>query len=139
MNVGLIMHYKQKHNRGYLLAEAIVALMVLGILLGVLSSLLASVSQASIRIFARQKCIAAALAQLDSVDFTGQPLNAEQIEALWSGVQVELEQTPGTESNVGLIKYTATAYLFVGETEIFSQQTRFLSDDSVVEVADNEL
>lgn len=139
MNVGLIMHYKQKHNRGYLLAEAIVALMVLGIILGVLSSLVASVSQASIRIFARQKCIAAALAQLDSVDFTGELLSVEQIESLWPGVQIELKQSPGTESNAGLIKYTATALIVIGDSEIISRQVRYLPENSDLEVTDNEL
>lgn len=124
------MSYKQKNNRGYLLIEVVAALTVLGIMLGVFSQLLSSSSNASKRLIARQKCIAAALAQLDSLDYTGQMLSAEQIDLLWPNVQVELEQSVDTEPYRGFVKYTATARLTLGSNEISSRQVRYMPGNS---------
>jgi hypothetical protein len=58
----------------------------------------------------RQRCIAAAQAQLDSLTVTGRPIREEDFNRLWPGLVVSIEKLEGTGQWQGmqLVKVTTT-------------------------------
>jgi len=61
--------------------------------------------------WARQRCVAAAQAQLESLAIRGDPIGDQECERLWPGVSLSVRQEPGTGQWAGLlwIQVTATA------------------------------
>ncbi|MBN2064154.1 MAG: type II secretion system protein [Sedimentisphaerales bacterium] len=118
---------KQKKH-AFLLAEATVALGILGIMLGVLASLMSGSFRADKHIYALQKCILAALGQLDVIAATGKSLNADQVEQLWPGVTITIDIEPGTGAYAGLSCYKAVASIIEAGDEHSSSQMRYMPE-----------
>ncbi len=86
---------KDRHSRGFLLAEVMVAIGLLGLIVAGLGISLAGMTRFNGAQWGRQQCIAAAQAQLDSLTATGRLLNDEDIARLWPDVILTTEQAPG--------------------------------------------
>ena len=104
-----------KKNRirrsGFLLAELVVATALLGMIIAGLAVSMNGFSMVNDCQWARQRCTAAAQAQLDSFAATGRLIEPEELKRLWPGVDVVVDRSPGAGPWEGLelIQVTATA------------------------------
>lgn len=111
---------------GWIMAEALVALTVLGIIMGGLA-----LSQNTFRTFnalqlARLRCIAAGEGQLDSIAATGEPIPQEKFRQLWDDVWATVEQTPGRDEWAGLTLVKVTTVSRAGGRETKVELARYL-------------
>ena len=75
---------------------------------------------------ARQQCIAAAQAQLDSITARAVTVEAAECERLWPGVQISVERHPGTGSWAGLQRVEVTATAQAGPRQAKVQLARYV-------------
>ena len=103
--------------------------------LGVLGIILAglAVSLAGFRTFnhyqlTRQRCMAAAQAQLDSIAATGKPIDDEDFRRLWPKLSVSIDRAPGTGQwrNLELVEATATGISLGKQVKV--KLSRYISD-----------
>lgn len=104
------MRRENRHN-GYLLTELMVAMAVLVVILACMAMSLKTFKKINQYQLTRQRCIAAAQAQLDCIAVTGQPISDGDFKRLWPKMNIEIVQTAGKEQWQGLelIKVKATA------------------------------
>ena len=81
--------------KGFLLTEIIVSLTVLSILLVGLAVSLGGFRRFNRYQLIRQRCTAAAQAQIDSITVTGRSIPKENFERLWPGLDVLVEDSAG--------------------------------------------
>jgi type II secretory pathway pseudopilin PulG len=94
---------------GFLLTEIIIALSLLGLLLGGLGVSLAGLARFNRYQLTRQQCIAAAQAQLESIAATSAPIPDKEFTRLWPRLTVSIRQTPGEGQWQGLTLVEVTA------------------------------
>lgn len=128
---------KNKKYAGFLFAELIVALTVLGILLIGLTLSLHGLAKFNRYQLVRQRCIAAAQAQLDSLSVTGRPISNEDFKRLWPKLDVSIQQSEGTGQWDGmkLVKVTTAGRSFRNEVKV--QHTRYILRDLFCTTAQN--
>ena len=124
-----------KENRkysGFLLTELTVALIVLGILLSCLAVSLSGFQRFNHCQLVRQRCIAAAQAELDSIDVTGKQISREDFERLWPQLSVSIEKSDGTGQWEGLqlIKVRTQAESFNRNVEVELSRYVLLEGDN---------
>ncbi len=85
---------KNKYN-GYLITELMVALIVLGIILGCMALSMKVFKKLNSYQLIRQQCISAAQAQLDCIVVTGRPIDNEDFKSLWPKIDFQVEQSDG--------------------------------------------
>ena len=95
----------KKRQRGFFLIELATALAILATLLTAFALGLHGFAACNRYHLARQHCIAAAQAQLDSLALRNTPLPDHQIDQLWP--QVQLTTTTGPWQDLQLIQVTA--------------------------------
>ncbi len=117
--------------RGFLLTEIIIALSILGLLLGGLGVSLAGFARFNRYQLTRQQCVAAAQAQLESIAATGQPIPAEDIARLWPGLTVAIKETAGAGQWQGLTLVQATASDKGRRRNIQVQLSRYVRRDNL--------
>ena len=117
---------KNKRHEGFLLTEMVVSMTVLAMLLAGLALSLHGIAKFNHYQLVRQKCIAAAQAQLESIAAAGGPISDEDIAGLWSNISVSTEKSPGTGqwSSMELVQVTAVGRSFRKEVKI--QLSRYL-------------
>jgi len=93
---------ENRKYKGFLLTELTVALTILGILLASLSLSLNGFRRLNHYQLARQRCTAAAQAQLDSIVVTGQAIPEEDFNRLWPQLSFSIEQSDGCGQWEGL-------------------------------------
>jgi len=93
---------KSNKYYGYLFAELMAALAVMGILTVCFAISLDGFRRFNHYQLVRQRCIAAAQAQLDSITKMGEPVSDEDFNRLWPKLTVSIQQSPGTEQWKGL-------------------------------------
>jgi type II secretory pathway pseudopilin PulG len=81
--------------RGFLLAELMVATALLGLIITCLAASMNGFSLVNDCQWARQRCTAAAQAQLDSLAATGRLIEPQELKRLWPGVDVTVDRSPG--------------------------------------------
>ena len=93
-----------KNNKycGYLFAELVVALAVMGILMVCFAISLDGFRRFNHYQLVRQRCVAAAQAQLDSITKMGKPVSDEDFNQLWPKLTVSIQQSSGIEQWKGL-------------------------------------
>lgn len=97
-----------RSQRGFLLAEMIVALTVLAALLISFALALHGFKQFNHYQWMRQQCLAAAGAQLDCLSVTRSPLSEEDLKRLWPRVTLVTSRTQGLDQWEGLDHYRVT-------------------------------
>lgn len=91
-----------KSNCGFIFIELIVSFTVLGILITILTISLHGLAKFNLFQLVRQRCTAAAQAELDCIAITGQPISEENFERLWPKLKVTIEESNGTGQWEGL-------------------------------------
>ena len=109
--------------------DTLVAIGVLMIVFGVFADLALVSHNAGNRLYAKQKCTAAALAQLDSITHNRSLIPEDCVKSLWEGVTVEATVSAGSGDFEGLFCYMAKAVYDFGEVQFSSEQTRYLPYD----------
>ena len=102
---------KRNKHKGFLLTELIVALTVLAIILICLALSMNVFRRINNYQLVRQQCISAAQAQLDSVAAAGRLIGDDDLKRLWPKVNLQIEQSDGTDQWQGmrLVKIKASA------------------------------
>jgi Tfp pilus assembly protein PilV len=97
--------------KGWVLTEAVVAVALLGLLLGGLATIQSSTAALNDTYMNQQRCLSAATAMLDSLAATGRPLSADDCQRLWPNVTASVEQAAGQGDWAGLtlVKVVTTA------------------------------
>ena len=93
----------------FVLAELIVSMTLLAMIIAGLGMTLAGFTRFNGIQWARQQCLAAAQAQLDSLVATGRPLSETDIERLWPRMTVTTKRSPGQGQWEGLDRVEVTA------------------------------
>ena len=111
---------KNKKCSGFLFADLVVGLSVLGILLACMALSLHGFTKFNHYQLLRQNCIAAAQAELDSIATTGRPMSDEALKRLWPKVSVSIQQSAGTAQweRMKLVKVTASGKSFRKEVKV---------------------
>jgi len=111
---------KNKKYGGYLFIETTVALSVLSLLLIGLAVSLDGFRRFDSYQLVRQRCTAAAQAQLDSIAVTGEPMSDEGFKRLWPKLDVSIEESVGVGQWQGkkLVKVTVSGKSLNKEVEI---------------------
>jgi len=99
---------KNNRYRGYLFAEMMAALAVMGVLLVGFAVSLDGFRRFNDYQLVRQRCIAAAQAQLDSITERGKALDDEDFKQLWPKLTASIQESPGTGQWQGLILVEVT-------------------------------
>ncbi|HEW79595.1 MAG TPA: type II secretion system protein [Phycisphaerales bacterium] len=111
---------ENKKYGGFLLTELIVSLVVLGIVLVCLAMSLNGFRRFNNYQLVRQRCVAAAQAELDSITVTGNRISQENFRQLWPKLNVLVEKSDGTGQWKGLklIKVKTKGKSFNKDVEI---------------------
>jgi len=98
-------------QKGFIMADFITATALLGLIIVLLATATGSFSRFNEYQWARQRCLAAATAQLDSITATGSPIEAQEIERLWPQVTVSVKRSlaDGPWAGLELVQVTAAA------------------------------
>ena len=116
---------------GFLLTELIVSLTVLAILMTGFALSLHAFAKFNRYQLVRQRCIAAAQAELDSITATGKAIPGEDFKRLWPRLTVSIEQSAGTGQWEGMtfLQVTAAGKSFRNKVRV--QLSRYVSEHSV--------
>ena len=94
---------------GWVAIEAMVGTVLLGMILTGVIAALNLTARVNRHHLAKQRGLAAAMAQLDSLSATGEPIAEADLNRLWPRVKLTLERTPGKGDWVGLTLCKAVA------------------------------
>ena len=111
---------KKMKNKGFILSELAISLAILGILLTCLALLLNGFRKSNHYQLTRQRCTAAAQAQLDSIAVSGRAIDEEDFERLWPKLSVSIEKTDGSGQwkEMKLIKVKTKAKSYTRDVEV---------------------
>lgn len=100
---------KMEKYHGLLMAEMIVVLTVLAVLLVMFAISMSGFRKLNHYHLVKQRCISAAQATLDSYAVRGAAIDQADMNRLWPGVSVQIEESDGTGQWKGLKLITVTA------------------------------
>ncbi len=103
------MNNKRKKYRGLMMTELIVSMAVLGTIMIVFAISLDGFRRLNHYHFTKQRCVSAAQASLDSIAVTGKELNKEDVNRMWPGIDIKIEESDGTGQWKGLKLLTVSA------------------------------
>lgn len=111
---------RNKKYAGFFSTEIAVALAILGILLAGLALSLSGLVKFNRYQLVRQRCIAAAEAQLDSIAAVDREIGDEDFKRLWPELSVSIQQQPATGRWEGmkLVKVETGANFFGKEVKV---------------------
>ncbi len=115
-----------RKTRGFLLAEIIVSFTLLGVIVIGLALSTHGYSLFNRYQWARQRCLAAAQAQIDSLTARAAAIDDETCRRLWPEVEIVIEQQPGAGQWEGLQRVQVTATAPAGPRETTVKLVRYL-------------
>lgn len=121
------MSRKKRRSGGFIFAEIAVSLTVMAMLLAGVALSMNSIAKFNHYQSVRQKCIAAAQAELDSLTATGKPIEDEDFNRIWPQLIVSIEKTAGQGQWQGaqLVKVTTNGkYL---RKQVIIELSRYIS------------
>jgi len=124
---------RSKKHGGFLLTEMLVVSAILGMLLVGLAVLLDGFARFNRRQLAKQRCTAAAQAQLDCLTVTGRPIPDEDFGRLWPGVGVSIKKFDGAGQWQGmkLVEVTTTGKSYRKKIKV--RLSRYILGDPVLQ------
>jgi type II secretory pathway pseudopilin PulG len=120
---------KKMKRHGFLTAELLVATALLGLIITGLAVSMNGFSLFNGYQWTRQRCTAAAQAQLDSITATGAPIDEQELKRLWPKAEVVVETTPGEPPWDGLELVQVTATARAGARQVTIRLTRYIPTD----------
>jgi len=121
------MKRKAKHRRGSISIEFVVTFLLITMLFVLLIETMIEVGRANRYQWAKQTCIAAAGAQLDSYAALGRPIDPQTFERLWPHVKVSVETEPGTGPWEGLTRVWVDVQQRIDRKDIHIHQSRYIA------------
>ncbi|MBN2133785.1 MAG: type II secretion system protein [Sedimentisphaerales bacterium] len=115
-----------------MMTEVIVATAILGIIIVGLTASMSAFSSFNDYQWARQRCIAAAQAQLDSITATGRPVEPQELTRLWGTVEVSVSREPGAAQWEGLELIRVTAAGQAGPRPVTVHLARYIRPNVAV-------
>jgi len=117
---------KNENHRGFLLTEMIVSLTVLATLLIMFALSLNALARFNRYQLVRQRCIAAAQAELDAITQTGERIPPQEFQRLWPRLTVAIKTSPGEGQweDLDLVEVTASGKSFGHEVKV--QVSRYI-------------
>ena len=102
---------KKRKYKGFLFAELIISLTILGIILAGLAMSLDGIRRLNDYQLVRQRCVSAAQAELESIAITGKAIDENNFKRLWPKMSVSIEKSQGTGQWEGmqLVQVTTSA------------------------------
>ncbi len=104
------------------------SVMLAGLMLGIMVSAQSNTAELNRMQMARQQCVAAAEAELDSFSARAAPLDAATVKGLWPDLKIETGRRAGEGEWRGLVRVTATATKKVGGVEIKVELHRYVAE-----------
>lgn len=95
--------------KGLFLADLMVSTVLLGVIITILAASVNGFSKFNEYQWARQRCVAAATAQLDSVTATGSLIEEQELQRLWPYVSVTVDRSAANGPWAGLERVQVTA------------------------------
>ena len=123
---------KRRNRPGFLTVEVITATAILGIIIVGLTASMSAFSSFNEYQWTRQRCIAAAQAQLDSITATGRPVEPQEMARLWGAVKVSVSREPGAAQWEGLELIRVTAAGQAGPRRVTVHLSRYIRPDAAV-------
>ena len=99
---------------------------ILGLLISILAITLNGIAKFNLIQLVRQRCVAAAQAELDCIETTGNPVPDENFNRLWPKLNVEIEQSEGTGQWEGLELITIKASGMSYKTPVNVELSRYI-------------
>jgi prepilin-type N-terminal cleavage/methylation domain-containing protein len=96
-------------RRGFTLTELIVSIIVLGALFIIFALSLDGFRRLNNYQLVRQRCVSAAQATLDSIASTGSAIDENDLQRLWPGISIKIDESQGSGQWTGLKVITVTA------------------------------
>ncbi len=100
---------KHMRYKGLFLADFLTSIALLGVILTILALSMNGFSKFNRYQWARQRCIAAATAQLDSITATGSPIEEQELQRLWPSMSVTVDRSAASGPWAGLELVQVTA------------------------------
>lgn len=122
-----IAKHNPKHPGGSITAEFVVALAVMGLIFSLVISSFYEVGQANRSQWARQQCLRAAEAQLDSFTAFGRPISEADWHRLWPAIDYRVATAPGEGDWRGLIRVEITTQTYSEGRHIEVTASRYVS------------
>ena len=92
----------KRKNNGWITIEVIIAISLLTLLFTAIAVTIKTTARFNKIQLTTQQCLAAGRAQIDSIAATGKRIDTEDFRRLWPGLDVTIDQTPGTGDWQGL-------------------------------------
>jgi type II secretory pathway pseudopilin PulG len=124
------MQRRRVRYSGFLLAELMVATALLGLIITGMAVSMNGFSLVNDCQWTRQRCTAAAQAQLDSLAATGRLIESQEIKRLWPGVDVSVDKSAPAAPWDGLDLVQVTAIAQAGPRKITVHLARYLRRES---------
>ena len=121
-----MMKERMKNTSGFIMTELIVALTLLGLIFAGLALSAHGFGVFNRHQWARQQCIAAAQAQLDSLTARGALIEPQTAERLWPRVTLAIDRKPGIGQWEGLSRVQVTATSQAGPRKVKVELVRYL-------------
>jgi hypothetical protein len=119
--------FRVRKENGLIMAELIVALSVLTLLLVGFAMALGAYSAINHFYMSKQRCIAAAQAQLDCISVTGKALSEEEFKELWPKVELSIEKSQGADQWQGLTLVRVTTKAKTGGRTVTVELSRYIT------------
>ena len=116
-----------RRTHGFLMTELIVALSLFGLIFAGFALSTHGFGAFNRYQWARQRCVAAAQAQLESLAIRGDPIGDQACERLWPGVSLSVRREPGTGQWAGLQWIQVTATTPAGPRSVVVELGRYAS------------
>jgi len=125
----MLMKMNGMNRRGFMMAELMVGTALLGMAIAGLAVVIQGVSSLNQYQWTRQRCVAAAEAQLDSLTAAGKPIDEAEMQRLWPNVQVAVDREAGQAPWQGLDLVHVTATGTAGSHVVTIRLERYLPKD----------
>jgi hypothetical protein len=126
---------KNARYHGFFMSEMVMALTILGVLSIGLALSLDGLGRFNRYQLMRQRCIAAAQAELDSLTVTGEPISNEDFTRLWPGLDVAIEKSDGAGQWQGMLLVKVTTGGKSLRKEVKVQMSRYILEPAPTEEA----
>ena len=118
------MKRKISKRRGSISVEFVVTFLLIAMLFVLLIETMVEVGRANRAQWARQQCLTAAGAQLDSYTALGRPIDPDTFARLWPQVKVSIQTQPGTGDWQGLTLVRVDIQRHMNRKDIHIHQSR---------------
>jgi hypothetical protein len=123
--------------RGMMMTELIVSFAVLGVIMVAFAVSLDGFRRLNYYHFTKERCVSAAQATLDSIALTGVPIDKTDLNRLWPGINIEIQESQGGGEWKGLKLVSVSAYKNVRDKKVGVRLSRYIpANDIAVSKAD---